>query len=77
MLEAKIDLFGIVIIEILLILKKYKYDFFLITINLGLERFVFEEDFLKLCKLIKNQLNEHEINLEIRFARIYQVTIVM
>ena len=57
------------IIDILLILKKYDYDFFLITNQSGIARgFYSEEDFLKICQLIKNKLCEYEINLEIRFC---------
>ena len=57
------------IIDILLILKKYEYDFFLITNQSGIARgFYSEEDFLKLCQLIKSELYQYQINLEIRFC---------
>lgn len=57
------------IIEILLILQKYNYNFILVTNQSGIGRgFYTKEDFLALSEIIKNKLKTYGIEIEIRYC---------
>ena len=57
------------IIEILLILQKYKYDFILVTNQSGIGRgYYTKKDFLELCEVIVKKLNIYGLEIEIRYC---------